>query len=306
MSDTHGQAGAGSAGQGAAAGAGSAAGSGANSGGQGGQQGAGQGSGAAQPWYQPLGLDDDQVQFIVGKGLPDIKAAFRSHMDADKMARERNVLPKPDPKALDKWEGWKDLGWKEKLEEYKLTPPANLPQGMENWGALGEVMRNSAHEARVPEAAAQKVFESVMGFFGQNVKDMEAKGASERTKLETDLRKDWGLDYDAKSELAKRAALAFGVGAGDMAELEKITGSPRLLKMFNAIGEKLGEASLPAPGGGSARLTPESAKSKRMALENDPAWFAIFNDQRHPQNAEYVAQRAELLKLEAKGVAQAA
>jgi hypothetical protein len=227
-------------------------------------------------------------------------------MEADKLARERNVLPKPDPKALDKWEGWEAVGWKPKLEEYKLTPPKDLPAGMENWGELGEVMRKTAHEARVPEAAAQKVFESVMGFFGKNVKDMEAKGAAERTKLETDLRNDWGLDYDAKSELAKRAALAFGVGAGDMAELEKVTGSPRLLKMFNAIGEKLGEASLPAPGGGSARLTPESAKSKRLALENDPAWFAIFNDQRHPQHAEYVAQRAELLKLEAKGIAQAA
>jgi hypothetical protein len=48
-------------------------------------------------------------------------------------------------------------------------------------------------------------------------------------------------------------------------------------------------------------MSPQAAGAERRRLESDKAWIAIFNDQRHPLNKDYVARREELLRIEAQG-----
>jgi hypothetical protein len=131
---------------------------------------------------------------------------------------------------------------------------------------------------------------------------MESEGIKAREALDKQLRGEWGDKYDAKVELAKRFAVAFGINADDAAELEKIIGAPRLLKFFAAAGEKLGEGNLvTADGlGGTAGMTPAAALAEMRRLEGDAEWVKIFRDARHEQNADYKARYERLAAIAAK------
>lgn len=83
-----------------------------------------------------------------------------------------------------------------------------------------------------------------------------------------------------------------------MAELERVTGSPRLLKMFHAIGSKLGEANLIGADSGGGGGPPDSVATLRAELNRlagDKDFMQAFKDNRHPQHKDRVAQRQAII-----------
>lgn len=279
-------AGAGGADKGAGAGAGGAA------------VGAAAGAGD-KPWYEAgdYGFDNDTLSFYKGKNYPDIKTALSSLPIADNLARNRNVMPKPDPAKLNDWEGWKELGWTPDVKDYTVKKPA-LKEGQVLDEAMFSSFVQDAHGLRIPLPAAQALFEKQFGKAYERIAQMDAAGAGAKAELETKLKAELGDQYDAKVDLSKRAWRAFGIGMDDSAELEKIVGSPGLVKIGIKLAEKLGEDKL-VDGGSSASQTPQSARAQRLALEGDPEWMKVFNDARNPRNKDYVAQRQALIDIEA-------
>ena len=259
--------------------------------------------GTGDPWYltADLKLDDDTKKFLDGKKPPDIATALRSAREADTVARSRNVIDRPDPKNLDAWKGWTDLGWTERLDDYRLEKP-EIPEGMTYDEGMQEHLRKVAHEHRVPPGAAQQVLNGLVGYQQEQYKALQASGAKSETDLQDALKKDWGDKWNTNRELATRAARFLGVGVDETAELDDILGSAPMVQLFHKIGSLLGEDTLQttaSPGGVAAAQSAEAARLERQRLEADPAWMAVFNNPRHAQNADFVAQRNELLKREA-------
>lgn len=280
-------------------------GGGAGSGGQagGGQAGGGAGGGGGgDDWYAPLGLDDGARQFIAGKGFTSAAEWAKSHMEADRLVRERNVLPAPDadPAKRGEWPGWEALGWSKDRAKYTVEP-VKVPEGKHYSGEMEKAFLDAAHEARVPASAAKAILDKVANF-GFAAQDAQvASGAKALADVKDALKKEWGNDYGVNEERARAAAKHLGLGAEDASQLEKIVGAPGLLKLFAKIGAMLGEDTLKggAAGGGSGGggLTPDGAAAEMNRLAADKEWTRSMRDITHPQHKQNKDRWNDLIAL---------
>lgn len=294
-----GAAGGGSAGAGGA-GAGGAGGAGAGAAGDA-SAGVGGGAAAAQdngPWYAQAdyGFDDDTKRFFEGKNYPDAKTALTSLRHADQVARDRNVLSKPDPDKMNDWDGWETLGWKKDLKDYVVTKP-KLKSGQVLDEAMHQSFTQDAHELRLPLDRVTELFNRQFTKAYERIDAMAAAGATQAKDLDTALRGEWGDKYDANVDLAKRAMKAFGVGMDDSAELERAIGSSRLVKMFHGIAGRLGEDSLVTNDGGSGGAShPATIEAELTRFEQDPANQSILRDERHPLYQQTLQTRRGMIE----------
>lgn len=280
----------------AGAGAGGAGGAGA-----GGAGGAGAGAGGAgagggdQPFYHAFGLDDDSRAFIAGKDFKTPADLVKSAMSADKLARERNVIPAPDLAKLGEWDGFEKLGWTKDLAAYKIESP-KVPEGVPYDKGMEAAFIKAMHEQRVPPTQAKGMLDFMVGLLAKETEAKTAQGARQLADLQTALRTEWGGNYDANNDMAQRAARALGLGLEDASQLEKITGAPGLMKLFQKVGALMGEDVLK---GGSARgggaMTPDQAQAEQNRLEADPEFINSLRDPRHPQHKDNKARREQLI-----------
>lgn len=298
---TGGSGGAGSGGTGTGTGAG-------GTGAGGGTAGTGTGGtgtgGAAAAWYDSAeGLAPEQRTFLAGKGYKTLPDAITSAMESDRLARDRNVLPKPDPQKLADWKGWEDLGWKADRAAYDVKKP-QVPDGFLYDDGFAKNLVDVAHENRIPLPAAQKILDGVTKYVVDAVGRLDASGARQNQELDGRLRETWGQGYDANKEIASRAARFLGVGLDDSAELERTIGSARLMQLFHKVGSMLGEDKLVTSGGGAGGALSTSQVEAELARQaGDPEFMMAFRDPRHPRHADVTAQRQQLIARKAKLVA---
>lgn len=302
-------AGAGGAAGGQGAGGGGAGGGGAAGGAGAGGAAGGAGGGGAKPFYDGANLPQEDVDWLSGRGVNDVGSLVKTARDFQRVAGERNPLgvAAPDLNALDKWDGWEKFGWTGDAAKYgQAIGKPEVKEGHifneEMWnGAL-----QRAHALRIPPALAKSFLAGEYEAMQKRIDDMKAAGASRRADLTAQLKKDWGADFQAKSDLSRRAMLALGVAKEDSGELERLVGSPAMVKLFATLGEKLGEDTLVEGGGGSLALSARSARDERLKLEASEDFMKIFNDPRHVQHQDYVARRQRLLDIEARAGSMAA
>ncbi|MBI5112875.1 MAG: hypothetical protein HZA68_12980 [Rhodovulum sp.] len=257
------------------------------------------GGDAPAPWHASLGLDKDTADWIAGHKFGDLKSALASARHFEKVARDRNVMAKPDPLKPGEWDGWSELGWKPDRKDY-VVEPIKPKRGGEADAGLHAAIVDAAHAAKLPLDQTKAVYGAVVGHIDTMLEQVQTSGAKARQDLERDLRTEWGTSYDQNVELARRGAKTLGLGALETAELERITSSPVLLKAFYRLGVMVGEDRLAGlDGGGSA--APQSAKAELDRLQADEAFMKVLDDPRHPLQAEYKARRNRLIERIASG-----
>lgn len=252
---------------------------------------------AGGEWFgaADLGFDDATRQFFAGKKYPDIKTALASLPQADRMARDRNVIEKPDPAKLADWKGWTELGWKEDPAEYAKAIPKPDKAGPINDAIFAKAVE-AGHKHKAPPSVVQGIYSEVAGAFNQMQADAETAAAGEMKKLDTALRQEWGNDYDRKAAFAKRGMQHAGIGKADAAVLEQAMGNAGLVKHFNEFAEMLGEDRLVGgDGGGALPASVDGLKAELAKLEGDPAFLAKLNSARHPEHEAAKAQRQGIL-----------
>lgn len=284
-------------------------GGGADGGAAGGNGGGGEGGNAGEggggdPWFMnaEIGLDPETQKWVAGKNPPDLKTAIKSWSEADRVARDRNVLERPNPEALTDWTGWEALGWQSDAAKYTLDSETLKPASPDGYDqGLEAALLKAAHENRVPLFAAQAVRDAMVGYQNEALQKLEASGAEANKQLTDALKTEWGSAFDKNNELAVRAAQASGLNEDDLSTLENLMGAPALMAHFFRVGSLMSEDQLAGTNAGTAAgaRTPEAAKAERLRLENDAAWMAVFKDSRHPQNEAYTQQRQRLLDIEA-------
>lgn len=250
------------------------------------------------PWWgkTELGLDQDTANFYAGRNTPDIATALKTGMHAFKTAQERNPLPRPDPANLSAWEGWKDIGWTEKFEDYKVeSPKTKAPQGYSYDEQLESTFLQAAHKARVPAAQAQALLAETMEAEFTRYSAMVDEFRREDEKQVAALRREWGAEADAKTALAQRAAKAFAPEGIDLQRLNDALGSPGLLRMFEKIGAMLGEEKLVLDpnGGGMGKRSETTIRAELNTLQQ--ADVAVLMEPRHPRFRELNDRRDRLL-----------
>src|SRR5262245_38072053 len=282
--------------QGGTGGAGAPAGGGAPSGGATAppsQGGAPPSGGAAAPWYGN-GLDTESVQFIESKKIDGLPTLIKQATHWERHARERNVMNKPDPNNLMAWDGFGELGYVADLGAYSgkiPKPDGGQVVNDEFWQGILKV----GHDNKVPPVQLQALANFAIKWGNDQAQAHETRIAGEVATAEADLRKEWGNDYPAKREIAKRAFQLIGIGADDTRHLDQVLGAPRLVKAFAKLGELLGEEQLPQGGGGAVGFgrAPSTITAELKKFEQDN--IAIIKDRRSPLYEDTMARRQRLI-----------
>lgn len=170
----------------------------------------------------------------------------------------------------------------------------SVPEGMERDEAFEAGAREAFHAAGLNPSQVQ----AITGFWHDYVASQaEAGSAATEAAVAADkdaLKKEWGPAYDKNLAIAQKAAQAFGDEEA-MAALEGQVGYSGIMKMFQKIGEGMGEDSFEGEGGNDDfAITPAQAKTQWGDLQLDVNFMAALLDNKHVGHKEAVQRKARL------------
>lgn len=257
------------------------------------------------PWYAKaeLGLSQEARDFLGAKNYASIEDQIKAHRQFETLARDRNAITGPAPGKELEWEGWeKHLGWTPDATKYGVEKP-KLKDGVPYTPEFHDTFVKTLHANKVPPVLAKAIIEGMGKHYESTHEATLHAIAAEDAAVTAELKQEWGANFTQNEELAKRAAQFFGIGQEDMAELEDVIRSPRLVKMFHKLGAAMGEDKLVSPAnggqGGFGSQSPATARAQRLALEADKDFVASLGDARHPLHAINTEKHKKLFDLEA-------
>ena len=240
---------------------------------QGGQAGAGAGTPAGS-WHDGI-PDADLRGYVQTKGFKDPASLAESYRNLEKLqgVPQDRLLKLPEKSDDPAWEQiHARLGRPEKPEGYEFK--------VEGDEAFAKRMSEAMFKAGVPKSAAKALEGEWNGYVADLIKqDEEARKQADQVEMNA-LRTKWGGDFDANSEMARRAGREFGLGEAEFKAIESAMGAGKFLELFQRIGAKLGEPKSfdgGAGGGGNTfGMTREAAQSRIRALSADSEWTAKY------------------------------
>ncbi len=231
---------------------------------------------AAQDWA--AGFDDNTRGLIQTKGWKtpaDVLGSYQNLeklMGADKAGRGV-VIPKADATPEEWGAFYSRLGRPEKPEAYKLA----IPEGSSPEFAAAAASK--FHELGLTEKQAESLGnwwnEQAGGIMEGQTAAFEQQAAIDMQ----DLRKEWGQQFEANAEMARRARRESGLTDQEGQAIERALGLKKAAQVFAHLGKQFAEA--PMKGGeGSAQgrfgSTPEDARARIAALKGDQEWTARY------------------------------
>jgi len=165
--------------------------------------------------------DDLKASAAALAKYPNPLELMRGHVNASKLIGQKTALkaPAPDakPEEVAKFNAQirEVLGVPAKAEEYKLTKPDNLPQGL-SWdeAKVGD-WQKFFHENNIPPAIADKIVAKQAAEIASQADAGKGKLDEWVKSQEAELLKEWGADYDANLGLAAKAASIAGFDLND-------------------------------------------------------------------------------------------
>jgi hypothetical protein len=274
-------------------------------------------------WWEGPDLSDEDRSWLTARGLADdnkdavLLKAIKGHREAERRLghKPEDLLTRPkDGQSVSEWlAAQRDkLGLPDKEDGYKMDPPEGWPEGA-TWDAdLEAQARKIAFEAGLPP----EVHKAYVGLYAEKVRQLDEASATmlaEATdKMRGDLRKDWGDQLDARIARAQQAAGVLAEAAGldgqalqnAAAVLAEKTGDANVLRLFDALAEKLGDDSAVGIGrhAGSLGMTAAEARAEieRQSVKGGEYFEAMKSSDMERQKAAQ-ARITQLMKIAAQG-----
>lgn len=214
------------------------------------------------------GFNDELKGFVQNKGFKDPAAVLDSYRNIEKLmgAPKEKLLRLPDNSddAQAMSEIYSKLGRPGAPGDYKIAPKEGGNKEFAGW------MENTFFEAGLSQKQTQVIVNKWNELQGNNAKASEEQFATQLKAQEQALQKEWGAAYEQKSIVAKRAVREFGVEPQVIDAMEKAMGFDKVMKFFDKVGSKLGEADFVTnSSGNSFAMTPEAARNKIKQLQSD-------------------------------------
>lgn len=224
------------------------------------------------------GLNPESKGYVETKGFKDPGSVIESYRNLEKLMgvpRERLVtIPEKD----DDVDGWKNVydkfGRPSRPDDYKLELPKEF--GDEKFTGF---LKNTFHELGLSKKQGETLMAKYGEYFGSQVSETKAEMEAAFTADQNALKKEWGAALDQNTQLAKRAATAFGMDAKTIDKLEMALGYSGVMKFMHTLGSKLGESNFVSGegnGGNFGALTPAGAQSRINALKSDPTFVSKY------------------------------
>jgi hypothetical protein len=179
-------------------------------------------------WHASL-PDDLKPSAAALAKYPNPLELMRGHANASKLIGQKATLKAPAPDAppaeVERFNTQirEALGVPAKVEDYKLTKPENLPEGLTWSDDKAKDFATLAHSLNIPPAAADKIAAWQMAQMSEAVQKGQGQIEAWKQSQVVELKKDWGADYDANLGLAAKAAqvAGFDINDGELANNAK-------------------------------------------------------------------------------------
>lgn len=251
--------------------------------------GANMGTQSTGAWNE--GFDEETSAYVTNKGWQSPADILSSYRNLEKFAGgSKNLVELPgvdaDQSAMDSF--YAKLGRPDSPEKYGLKMPDGGDPELADW------FRNVAHQSGLTDKQAASLFDSWNEMSATRLQAIMEQQNADSEKAIADLKKEWGQGYDAQIDMGKRAVAALGYDQESLNALESKMGTADMLKLFAAVGSKMGEPAFEGgPRSGSAfGLTPAAAKQQIADLRMDTA----FQQEYLNGNKDAVAKMQRLME----------
>lgn len=245
----------------------------------------------APAWANGLTLDAETLRHPSLGQVKDVSDLARQFVNAQALIGRKGLIPPKDGDAPELQAAWRrGLGVPDDPAGYKIERPAELPEQMwqadqaQAWGQL-------AHQVGLTPAQERAIREWQLGQVSGRVATLNQAGQ----KLESELRHEWGGDYDGQMQLADRAIQEMGFGAEVLQHLRMAGVAANALRGFAKIGALLGEDALIGAGSGSRGAMSAVDIDREIAtLRNDPHYMSRQDRRAHEAATARMRQLQEM------------
>lgn len=263
---------------------------------------AGSGS-AGQPAafdWKSFNLDPATQNVVDAHQWKDIPSMVNSYSNLQKVMGIKGSSPDRVlvlPKDGDPPEAWNDvftkLGRPAKAEEYGLPVPDGQPKEFATKAA------EWFHELGISKGAAVKLAERFNAYGLEMTTAQQAQITEAHNKQITDLKTEWGANYDSNTLVVDKAAQAFGMNTEQLAALKQAMGPGAAMKFLHNIGSKLGAEGRFVEGDGGHNdpvMSPAQAQAEISRLMKDKSFVQQWNSTSDPKARQDA--RALMAKLQ--------
>ncbi len=223
----------------------------------------------------------------------DLAALAKEHVNLQSLIGRKGIIPPGDnasPAELDRYHA--ALGRPEAPADYGFAPPDGLPDGVYDQ-ALAGAFAEAAHRAGLSDRQAHALHDWFVERARAGLAGRGEAAAGNARAAESELRREWGGDYDRKMEEARRAARSFA-GEDALESLDAALGTAAVARLFQRIGAAFGEDSFT---GGAPRFStgPSEARAEINRVLGDaahPYW-----DRLHPEHKSAVARMQDMFAI---------
>ena len=182
-----------------------------------------------------------------------LDAVFKASADMRKQLSDRIILPGKDADEKEVAKFRNAMGIPEEAGGYRIE----LPDGMEMDDAeqaLLDAVMPIAHKANVPNEVLSAFLIGFKELEAQLIREHVAGLEKHQEATVTELRKEWGSDYDPNVNIANRAMKQFGgdelvefLNQTEMKDGGVLGNDPQMLRLFSKIGRQMSEEGVIMP-----------------------------------------------------------
>ena len=228
------------------------------------------------------------------KTYKDINGMAKSLINAQRMVGADKIVVPGSSATEDDWQQiYGKLGRPETADGYELSFKT---VGEDN----AEWFKNTAHSLGLSQQQATKLLDAYGSRMNETSSTSEEDLERHRVALETDLKKEWGDQFENNMKQANNVLDEFGFAdltEMPMADGKKLGDNPEVIKLFHSIGgfiaEKLGEDKFSGrdsePNMSASDISTEIA---RLTAKGSPYW-----DAKHPEHDNYVQEAMRFREL---------
>jgi hypothetical protein len=211
-------------------------------------------------------------------------SVVKSYIEAQKKIGQKGVLiPGENATDEDRNVFFKALGRPDKPEDYGFKKPENLPTGVSYNEDRVNKFAKVFHELGVSKTTAQKLLDTYNNDIIEEVANQQKMVDEFKANSVKELKKEWGSNFEKNISKANAAVKLFG--GKDFTDLLKNTGldaHPIMVKVFEKIADRIGEASL--IDGYVETQRPALTRNKLEQMMKDPR----YSGRQHERDPEYI------------------
>ena len=161
-----------------------------------------------------------------------------------------------------------------------------------------DFFKDAVHKIGLTQDQATNMLQLYAAVDNEQSKASDRANADFAVESQIELKREWGVDYDSKIDMAQRAFAQFATP--EFSKIMDETGignHPELLKAFSKVGEAMGDDKLVVGSGRAVGMSPQQAKEEIESLYRDKEFSKAYLDRTDPGHKDASSKMGGLFKV---------